>query len=221
MSTPINPIKYVLLGDCENSKLIAEFSANASNTAKKQALQIFQRVCKTYNEKNYEGRNKITGQTENFYFKLEQPCTLYLVIADSSYVERFIFKMMEEITEDKIPLMVDETTKELNAQGRQALKGVVEYYQDVKNINKIAAIQSDVDSVKSDLQKNIAKQMENMEDVKDLESKSSTLKFNANEYKKNSDELRTITFWQNFKLWIILAVVIIILVLVIVLPIVL
>ena len=128
--------------------------------------------------------------------------------------------MIDTISEDRIPLMIDESKKELNMQGRQALKAIIDKYQDVKNINKIAAVQSEVDSVKSDLQKTVAKQMENMEDVRELQNKSNTLMVNAQDYRSNARTLRRLTWCQNFKLWIIIIIVVIILVLVIVLPIV-
>ena len=152
------PIKYFIIGQTDTKTVLTEFTTNnVTSTTKKQASQIFQKVCKTASEKGFEGRNKITGKGENYYFKVDQPNILYLTLVDANYTERFIYKMMDDITEDKIPLMVDEGGKELNSQGRQALKAIIDKYQDIKNINKIAAIQSDVDSVKSDLQKNIAK----------------------------------------------------------------
>ena len=153
------PIKYFIIGITDTSTVLTEFTTNnVTSTTKKQAGQIFQKVCKSANsDKGFEGRNKITGKGENYYFRVDQPSTLYLALVDANYPERFIYKMMDDINDDKIPLMVDEGGKELNSQGRQALKAIIDKYQDVKNISKIAAIQSDVDNVKSDLQKNIAK----------------------------------------------------------------
>ena len=51
--------------------------------------------------------------------------------------------------------MINDETRELNPTGRQALKELVNKYQDIKNINKIAEIQEDVNAIKVDMKKNI------------------------------------------------------------------
>ena len=113
--------------------------------------------------------------------------------------------------------MINDETRELNPTGRQALKELVNKYQDIKNINKIAEIQKDVDSLKVDMKKNINKMVESVENVNDLQNKSEQLKLESEDYKKTSVEIRKVTWWQNCKLWAIIAGIVILLVLIIVL----
>ena len=113
--------------------------------------------------------------------------------------------------------MVNDETRELNPNGRQALKSLVDKFQDPKNVNKISELQSDVDSIKVDMKKNINKMVENVDDVNELQNKSEALRSSTAEYQKNSVEVRKITWWQNFKLWIILAAVVLVLLLLIIL----
>ena len=113
--------------------------------------------------------------------------------------------------------MINDETQELNPTGRQALKDLVDKYQDIKNISKIAEIQKDVDELKVDMKKNITKMVESVDNVQDLQNKSEKLKLESQDYKDNSVTLRKITWWQNFKLWIILIGVILIIVLIIIL----
>ena len=113
--------------------------------------------------------------------------------------------------------MVNDETRELNPNGRQALKSLVDKFQDPKNVNKISELQSDVDSIKVDMKKNINKMVENVDDVQELQGKSDALRNSTAEYQKNAVEIKQITWWQNFKLWLILAGVILILILLIVL----
>ncbi len=114
--------------------------------------------------------------------------------------------------EENIPTMVNDETRELNPNGRQALKELVNKYQDIKNINKISAIQEDVDAIKVDMKKNINAMVKSVEDVDDLQNKSEQLKLESQDYKKNSVELRKITWWQNFKLWLIIGGIVLLLV---------
>ena len=206
------PIKYVLIGDPGTNKIITEFSASGVNSnVKKEINRIFSKLTKIPN-RNYDERNKITAKEENYYFIYKKPNFLFVVLAISEYPERYVFELIDKIVEDNIPSMINDETKELNPTGRQALKDLVNKYQDIKNINKIAEIQEDVNAIKIDMKKNINKMVESVEDVNDLQNKSEQLKLESQDYKKNAVELRKITWWQNFKLWIIIIGVVLVLI---------
>ena len=211
------PIKYVLIGDPGTNKIITEFSASGVNSnVKKEINRIFSKLTKIPN-RNYDERNKITAKEENYYFIYKKPNFLFVVLAISEYPERYVFELIDKIVEDNIPSMINDETKELNPTGRQALKDLVNKYQDIKNINKIAEIQEDVNAIKVDMKKNITKMVESVDDVNDLQNKSEQLKLETQDYKDNSVTLRKLTWWQNAKLWIIIIGVVLILVLIIVL----
>ena len=211
------PIKYVLIGDSTTLKIITEFSTGKPiQQTKKEINLIFNKLAKLPNKK-YDERNKITAKDENYYFMNVKPDLLFIVLANSQYPERYVFELISKIVEENIPTMVNDETRELNPSGRQALKELVNKYQDIKNINKIAEIQEDVNAIKIDMKKNINKMVESVEDVNDLQNKSEQLKLESQDYKKNAVELRKITWWQNFKLWIVLIGVILIIVLIIIL----
>ena len=215
------PIKYLLIGDAETGKQITEYSnTGCSSQAKNIGLQIFQKVVKSPTKKLDE-RNKIVSKGEIYYFIFTQTNLIFLVLVDESYPERLVFQLIETIKNEKITLMVNDETKELNPQGRQAIKQLVEQYQDQKNFNKIAEIQKDVDEIKVQMKENIKKQVDSMEDVNKLEEKSANLKMQTADYANNANTLKKVTWWQNCKLTIIIAVIIIAIVLAIVLPIVL
>ena len=206
------PIKYVLIGDSMTMKIITEFSSGAvEGKTKKEINRIFNKLAKLPNKK-YDERNKITSKEENYYFINLKPNLLFIVLVNNQYPERYVFELINKIIEENIPTMVNDETKELNPSGRQALKELVNKYQDIKNINKIAEIQEDVNAIKIDMKKNINKMVESVEDVNDLQNKSEQLKLESQDYKKNAVELRKITWWQNFKLWIIIIGVVLVLI---------
>jgi len=211
------PIKYLLIGDTSTSKIITEFSSGSSQPkTKKEINQIFNKLCRTQN-KRIDERNKITSKNENYYFTFCNPDLLFLLLANNKYPERLVFELIKKINEDKIPSMVNDETRELNPSGRQALKQLIDLYQDPKNVNKISQIQSDVNSIKDDMKKNINKMVESVDNVKDLEQSAANLQLETKEYKDNSIEVRKLTWWQNFKMWIILGCVVIFLIILIIL----
>ena len=211
------PIKYVLIGDSMTMKIITEFSSGTvEGKTKKEINRIFNKLAKLPNKK-YDERNKITSKEENYYFINLKPNLLFIVLVNNQYPERYVFELINKIIEENIPTMVNDETKELNPSGRQALKELVNKYQDIKSISKIAEIQQDVDSLKVDMKKNINKMVESVDDVNELQNKSEQLKLESQDYKKNSVELRKITWWQNCKLWVIIISIVLLIVLAIVL----
>ena len=207
-----SPIKYILIGDSSTSKIITEFSTgNPSQKTKKEINKIFTKLAKVENKK-YDERNKITSKDENYYFINIKPDLLFVVLANNQYPERYVFELISKIVEENIPTMINDETKELNPNGRQALKELVNKYQDIKNINKIAEIQEDVNAIKVDMKKNINNMVQSLDDVNDLQNKSEQLKLESEDYKKNAKELKNITWWQNVKLWIIIIVIVLIIV---------
>ena len=211
------PIKYILIGDSMTMKIITEFSSGTvEGKTKKEINRIFNKLAKLPNKK-YDERNKITSKEENYYFINLKPNLLFIVLVNNQYPERYVFELINKIIEENIPTMVNDETKELNPSGRQALKELVNKYQDIKSISKIAEIQQDVDSLKVDMKKNINKMVESVDDVNELQNKSEQLKLESQDYKKNSVELRKITWWQNCKLWVIIIGIVLLIVLAIVL----
>ena len=194
-----NPIKYILIGDSSTLKKIAEYSTTNNQKIVSEIDKIFTKICKTAADK-FDERNKITSKSQNYYFITVQPGITFLVLVNDSYPERLVFELIDKINEEKIPTMINEETKELNAQGRQALKNLVDKYQD----NIIDTIQNDVNDIKLDMKDNIQKMVDSVEDTAKLEQSAENLREESKTYKNTASEIRTLTLWQNIKIWIIL-----------------
>lgn len=220
MSTK-NGIKYLLIGVIDSVQILTEFTTSTSTKQNQnEAKQIFEKICKNP-DKKFDERNKITSKGSNYFFILIAPNLFFLILTEADYPERLVFQMIDTINQDHIPLMVNNDKNELNPQGRQALKQIVDKFQDPKNMSKISEINSEVEGLKVDMKNNINNMVKNVEDVRELEEKSNALKNTASDYKQNAKDLERVTWWKNVKLMIIIIVIIIALILVIVLPIVL
>ena len=203
-------IKYLFIGDLDSGKFISEYSTNAiGSNEKKMANQIFKKLCKAEDIK-YEERNIVSAKENKYYFIAYEPRIVYFSYVDETYPDRLVFAMFEEIKNENIISMINESTKELNPNGRQKLKGIIEKYQDKDKVDKIGAIPNDVNEVKVEVRKNIDKMVESVEDVQKLEEKSQFLKDASKEYEKSSKEIKRFTCWLNFKYWIILAAIILV-----------
>lgn len=219
MNTQQPNIKYLLMGNTSNTQIITEFQISKNAQTQIEAKQIFEKISKL-SEKKIDQRNKIQGNQGNYFFTVSTPNIFYLVNTDPSYPERHVFEMIENINKDHIPLMVTDKG-ELNANGRQLLKLIIERFQDIKKVNNISDVESDVNEIKLEMKENIRKIVNNVDNAKELDSKASRIKDNADIFKKDAKALERTTWWQNCKLTIIIGVIVVGVVLIIVLPLVL
>ena len=208
-------IKYFLIGDIDTSKIITEYSTNLiSSKEKKNAIQIFKRICKS-NERRYEENNIITAKDNKYYFSLFQPSTVFISYALNSYPQTLIFELFEEIKKSNILTLINEETKELNPNGRQDLKQMIEKYQENEKLKRFEEIKKDIDDVKIEIKKSVNNMLDNVESVENLEERINELNEETKEYMSNAEYDKKITWWQNAKFRIIaLSIVIFIIVVV-------
>ena len=197
-------IKYFLIGDIDTSKIITEYSTNLiSSKEKKNASQIFNRLCKS-SERRYDENNIITAKENKYYFSLFQPSTVFITYALDAYPQSLIFELFEEIKNKNILSMINEETKELNPNGRQDLKQMIEKYQESEKLKRMEEIHKNIDEVKIEVKKNINNMIQSVGDVEELGEKSQELCEESKEYMQNIEYDKKITWWQSAKFRIII-----------------
>ena len=203
-------IKYFLIGDIDTSKIITEYTTNlVSLKEKKNATQIFKRLCKS-TERRYEENNIISGKDNKYFFTLFQPSIVFITYALNTYPQTLIFELFEDIKKNNILSMVNEETKELDPNGRQNLKQMIEKYQENERIKRFEEIKKDIDEVKIEVKKNINKMMESIENTDNLGEISKELSEESKEYMENAEYEKKITWWQSAKFRIITLTIIVI-----------
>ena len=203
-------IKYFLIGDIDTSKIITEYTTNlVSVKEKKNATQIFKRLCKS-TERRYEENNIISGKDNKYFFTLFQPSIVFITYALNTYPQTLIFELFEDIKKNNILSMVNEETKELDPNGRQNLKQMIEKYQENERIKRFEEIKKDTDEVKIEVKKNINKMMESIENTDNLGEISKELSEESKEYMENAEYEKKITWWQSAKFRIITLTIIVI-----------
>jgi hypothetical protein len=205
-------IKYFLIGDIDTSKIITEYITNLITTKeKKNAIQIFKRLCKS-TERRYEENNIITAKQNKYFFSLFQPSIVFIAYALDTYPQTLIFELFENLRKNNILSMINEETKELNPNGRQNLKQMIENYQANEKIKRFEEIKKDIADVKIEVKKNINKMIDNINNVENLEDRAKELNEESKEYMENAIYDKKITWWQNAKLRIIILSILVIIV---------
>jgi len=215
MSNAAN-IKLVLIGNIDTKQIITEFTAVKNDQMKNDSHLIFDKIC-NQEKSNYNNRNKIQLNQGYAYFITYPLNRLYFVVTESSYPERVVWDMIELIDKDNIFLLTTEKG-DLNANGKQTLKNIIEKYQDMSKVNRIHEINNDLSEIKDEMHTNIKKASDNILNVQELDDKAYKIKLNADSFKNDSRKLERISWWQNCKWTLILIALVVVLLLIFVVP---
>jgi hypothetical protein len=206
------PIKYLLLGDVVTNKIITEYSSTGdSNQIKKEINQIFAKICKSQIKK-YNERNKITSKDSIYYYIIENPNLIFIILVDEEYPEDLVFELIDKIKKDEITKMINEETQELNPSGRVELKNIIDIYQkknldqnENDNENKIIEVNSNNNN-------NVKGNQINMtENIEDLQTK--TDEFLLTDDKKKWS-IKNLQIWKNYRTYLYLALIVLIILIV-------
>ena len=215
-----SPIKYLLIGDVDTNKIMTEYSSTSNaNEIKKEINQIFSKVCKTQLKK-YNERNKITSNDSIYYYIIEKPNIIFIILVDEDYPEEIVFELFEQIQKKEITKMLNEETNELNSEGRVQLKNIIDVYQK-KNTDEDDSSNDKVTEDK-DLKENNNKNNLNIEKEKNNEN---NLTLNIDDLQTKNDEflltdtktkwsLKNMNIWKNYRTWLILALIVLIIIII-------
>ena len=215
-----SPIKYLLIGDVDTNKIMTEYSSTSnSNEIKKEINQIFSKVCKTQLKK-YNERNKITSNDSIYYYIIEKPNIIFIILVDEDYPEEIVFELLEQIQKKEITKMLNEETKELNSEGRVELKNIIDVYQK-KNTDEDDSSNDKITEDK-DLKGNNNKNNLNIEKEKNNEN---NLTLNIDDLQTKNDEflltdnktkwsLKNLEIWKNYRTWLVLALIVLIIIII-------
>ena len=215
-----SPIKYLLIGDVDTNKIMTEYSSTSnSNEIKKEINQIFSKVCKTQLKK-YNERNKITSNDSIYYYIIEKPNIIFIILVDEDYPEEIVFELLEQIQKKEITKMLNEETKELNSEGRVELKNIIDVYQK-KNTDEDDSSNDKITEDK-DLKGNNNKNNLNIEKEKNNEN---NLTLNIDDLQTKNDEflltdtktkwsLKNLDIWKNYRTWLALALIVLIIIII-------
>ena len=186
----IEGIKYVLIANPITKNEIGCYpEKGVSKKIKAEATQIFNKFCESGSTMK-DLRNKINNDNDgNYFFKINSQDIFYLVLGDKNINERDAFALMDYIQNEKIPLLIDKSTQQLNLSGRQQLKTVIEKFFE-NNSNKLNDINLELEDTKKIMKNNIKDMTKNIDEIENMEGKAVQIKENADLFNKNANNLK-------------------------------
>ena len=232
-------IIYLCIANQNNKSIIGSYNpiemekSSLKDSIEKKALELINKI----NPENGPEKNRINFQTSsdkiiNIYYNLINKGILYIVFVEimSVYLDNFkdesIFELIEEIDNQGIKSNIDKSGK-LNTIGKQNLKFSVEKYQnsffaekdfatnpslieEAPKDNKIAVINEQIKGVQNDMKNNVKNMVVNIQDINEMENKSSVIKDASFQFRKDSLALEKKMKKNYFRSKIILTIVIVI-----------
>ena len=199
------PIKYLLIGNIDSNKIITEYSSsNHSNQIKKEINQIFSKLSKTQIKK-YNERNKITSKDSIYYYIIEKPNLIFVVLVDEDFPEDLVFELIGKIQKEEIIKNMNKETQDLNSSGRIELLNIINIYQKKSKEENDDIFINVNDKDSSSNEKRIEQNIN--EDIEELQTKTDQFLLTDD---KNKWKIKNLKIWKNYRTWLFLAMIILI-----------
>jgi vesicle-associated membrane protein 4 len=217
-------IKYIAAARIDDNKIILSYCHDISvrqEVTPNQARQDIERIAAELTES--EWRQKFGSNFGNWHQISDTYNIAYFVLTRASYPERHAWSLLEELK------------NKLHQQGTSVLQtcpeeaytkifaseviGLSKKYDDLRNLDKIQAVNSQVLEVQNLAQAGIQQVLRNTEKADEMAAKTYEMQQMAGAFARDATQLKRIMYWRNMRLKIIIAFVILAVILYITIPI--
>lgn len=159
----------------------------------------------------FDERQKINTGSGSWFCKIDAKGIIYLVLAASNYPERHAYAMIQLLQNhlEKLTDYGNEDDTSLKFHAKATMNELCTKYNDLKKVDSISEVQSNLKEVQSKMEKNVRSMIDNQTNLGNLDQRSQSMKMTSQNLLSNSKELESIMKWRNFKLNIMIAFVII------------
>lgn len=184
-------VKFIGIARMSDTRLLASFSPEKKvlESYKAEAKTILDRLQDTYLKAGE--RQKIRTSNGAWFSTCDAKDIFYLVLADSSYPERYAYTLVDDVATE-IKTLRDyeqETPAKVESYARGFVPDLIEKYSDLDNLDNLIATQNKVNQVKDIMSDTINRALENRETFDDLDRKSGNLNSMARDFHSGSAAL--------------------------------
>lgn len=137
-----------------------------------------------------------------------------------TYPERTAFELLKQVRKDFMDKeeanAASATENGLSKSCKKFMQPAATKFDDVASVNKVAAVQAQVDDVKMTMEDNVQQMLRQHEKLEDLEDKADTMRSEASKFKRGAGQLASKMWWQNMRLWCIIVIITIIVLMIII-----
>eukprot|EP00171_Calliarthron_tuberculosum_P014299 IDg14299t1 len=217
-------VRYVAVARLDDRLPIATYAATDTRDMPKALLdKKLERVLGSGRVSQHTRLTITDREVGSIHYDTDPTC-LFLVVCEPDYLQRTAFKLLSELRTVFSDGFADDVPgarhSSLSRPARDTLRALCDKYNNVANVDKVAAISVQVDAVKSTMQDNINTVLRNTENIETLLDQTHAMKNEASGFQRTAGRVKQKMWWQNFKMQLLIGILIIILIIVIVVPIV-
>eukprot|EP00358_Blepharisma_japonicum_P002818 CAMPEP_0202946142 /NCGR_PEP_ID=MMETSP1395-20130829/8665_1 /ASSEMBLY_ACC=CAM_ASM_000871 /TAXON_ID=5961 /ORGANISM="Blepharisma japonicum, Strain Stock R1072" /LENGTH=223 /DNA_ID=CAMNT_0049646569 /DNA_START=1 /DNA_END=672 /DNA_ORIENTATION=+ len=212
-------IKYIGVGRSGEGLIIATYGndRNLRDTPRNELQGILM------NESDGEWRTRVGSEYGTWFAKGDSNKICYLVLARNGYPDRYATALLDELermftnqgTDVLLTCPADAYTKVMGGE----LRNLAMKYEDLRNIDKLYTVNSQVLEVQNIAQAGIQQVLRNTEAAEVVAAKAQSLEGNARVFQNDSKRLERMMYWRKVKINCILIFVVIAIILYIIIPI--
>lgn len=213
-------MRYTAIGRIQDRVLIATYHHYTTGAPASKYLAVAQKVLNSDKVLSQQSANVPNAVDDASCLMQTDKKYMFIAFVSKDYPERTAFELLKQIRKD---FMEKEETNAATATENSMSKVCKKFmqpaatkYDDVTAVNKVAAVQAQVDDVKMTMEDNVQQMLRQHEKLEDLEDKADTMRSEASKFKRGAGQLASKMWWQNVRLWCIIVVVTIIILLIII-----
>eukprot|EP01038_Epipyxis_sp_PR26KG_P009136 gene9136-12322_t len=139
---------------------------------------------------------------------------IYIVICQASYPQRCAHMCLEELQRTFVAKAGDKATtardRQLDKLCSSLLLKICQKYDNLAEVDKLAAVAKKVETVKLVMQENVDIALQNCVKLETIERAAEELQQQAGVFKRNANELKNKMWWKNIKMKLIIAAIILV-----------
>lgn len=139
---------------------------------------------------------------------------IYILICKLAYPQRCAHACLEELQRAFVAKVGDKATtakeRSLDKTCASLMLKICQKYDNLAEVDKLAAVAKKVDSVKLVMQENVDLALQNCVKLENIEKAAEELQQQAGVFKRNANELKKKMWWKNMKMKLIIAAIILV-----------
>mmetsp|Transcript_23091 Transcript_23091/g.54740 ORF Transcript_23091/g.54740 Transcript_23091/m.54740 type:complete len:231 (+) Transcript_23091:44-736(+) len=213
-------VRYTAIGRISDRVLVATYRHYSAGPTAEKYLAVSQKVLNSDKVLSQQSANVPNALEDSSCLMQADTKFMYIVFVEKSYPERTAFELLRQVRREFNEKHTEDSTgateNSLSKSVKKWMIAACTKYDDVTAVNKVSAVQAQVDDVKMTMEDNVQNMLRQHEKLEDLEDKADNMRQEANKFRKGATSLARKMWWQNCRLWAIICVVSIIFVMIIV-----
>mmetsp|Transcript_37859 Transcript_37859/g.72546 ORF Transcript_37859/g.72546 Transcript_37859/m.72546 type:complete len:236 (+) Transcript_37859:276-983(+) len=206
MASSVQGVRYIALARLSDGLALASYKPSSCANIAGECEATVTKVLSSGNIKPTTQLTVVVNDRMGTMHLSARTDDVIAVVTSATYPRRAAFDLLKDLhekTSQHVPTeAVAACTKheELSRTCHAWLKEICKKYNDLGSVDKITSVSIQVDEVKTVMEGNINRILDNAEALNSVEDKAEGLRNNAMQFQRQSEDLRRILWWRNFKM---------------------